>query len=117
VCAAAKALIEKQREAFQKEKEAERERGMEAGREAAAAENREHHAWLARLLRRKRSLAGAGVVYSVIGDEFDYSLDSSIHSLSKLNVSSNLVTACTLDALSENATEKKGAAATAQMQT
>ena len=90
---------------------------MEGEREAAAAENREHHAWLARLLRRKRSLAGAGVVYSVIGDEFDYSLDSSIHSLSKLNVSSNLVTACTLDALSENATEKKGAAAAAQMQT
>ena len=87
---------------------------MEGEREAAAAENREHHAWLARLLRRKRSLAGAGVVYSV---EFDYSLDSSIHSLSKLNVSSNLVTACTLDALSENATEKKGAAAAAQMQT
>jgi len=56
-------------------------------------------------------------VYSVIGDEFDYSLDSSIHSLSKLNVSINLVTACTLDALSENATEKKGAAAAAQMQT
>ena len=89
---------------------------MEAGREAAAAENREHHAWLARLLWCKRSPGGAGVVYSVVGDEFDDSLDSSIHSLSKLNVSSNLVTACTLDALSENATEK-GAAAAAQMQT
>ena len=41
---------------------------MEAGREAAAAENREHHAWLARLLRCKRSPDGAGVVYSVIGE-------------------------------------------------
>ena len=56
---------------------------MEAGREAAAAENREHHAWLARLLRCKRSPGGAGVVYSVVGDEFDDSLDSSIHSPSK----------------------------------
>ena len=56
---------------------------MEGQREAAAAENREHHAWLARLLRCKRSPGGAGVVYSVVGDEFDDSLDSSIHSLSK----------------------------------
>jgi hypothetical protein len=32
---------------------------------------------------------GAGVVYFVAGDEFADSLDSSIHSLSKLNLSGN----------------------------
>ena len=72
---------------------------------------------LARLLRRKRTLAGAGVAYSVAGDEFDDSLDSSINSLSKLKLSGNLAAAYTIDALFKNATEKKGAAAAAQMQT
>ena len=72
---------------------------------------------LARLLRRKRTLAGAGVAYSVAGDEFDDSLDSSINSLSKLKLSGNLAAAYTLDALFKNATEKKGAPAAAQVQT
>ncbi|RLN30160.1 uncharacterized protein C2845_PM05G09490 [Panicum miliaceum] len=72
---------------------------------------------LARLLRRKRTPAGAGVAYSVAGDEFDDSLDSSINSLSKLKLSGNLAAAYTLDALFKNATEKKGAAAVAQVPT
>ncbi|KAG2623934.1 protein GRAVITROPIC IN THE LIGHT 1-like [Panicum virgatum] len=71
---------------------------------------------LARLLRRKRTPAGAGVAYSVAGDEFDDSLDSSINSLSKLKLSGNLAAAYTLDALFKNATEKKGAAAQVQVQ-
>ncbi|KAJ1262109.1 hypothetical protein BS78_09G082000 [Paspalum vaginatum] len=66
---------------------------------------------LARLLRRKRSSAGAGMAYSVAGDEFDDSLDSSINSLSKLKLSGNLAAAYTLDAFFKNAAEKKGAAA------
>lgn len=66
---------------------------------------------LARLLRRKRTPAGAGVAYSVAGDEFDDSLDSSINSLSKLKLSGNLAAAYTLDAFFKSATEKKGAAA------
>ena len=68
---------------------------------------------LARLLRRKRTPAGAGVAYSVAGDEFDDSLDSSINSLSKLKLSGNLAAAYTIDALFKNATEKKGAVAAA----
>ena len=76
---------------------------MEGQREAAAAENRE----------QQRTRVWCTPSSGNAGAEND----SSIHSLSKLNVSSNLVTACTLDALSENATEKKGAAAVAQMQT
>ncbi|PUZ63563.1 hypothetical protein GQ55_3G077700 [Panicum hallii var. hallii] len=72
---------------------------------------------LARLLRRKRTPAGAGVAYSVAGDEFDDSLDSSINSLSKLKLSGNLAAAYTLDALFKNATEKKGAAQPPQVQT
>ncbi|KAL6624530.1 hypothetical protein ACP70R_031851 [Stipagrostis hirtigluma subsp. patula] len=66
---------------------------------------------LARLLRRKRSPSGAGMAYSVAGDEFDQSLDSSINSLSKLKLSGNLAAAYTLDAYFKNATEKKAAAA------
>ncbi|CAD6272571.1 unnamed protein product [Miscanthus lutarioriparius] len=68
---------------------------------------------LARLLRRKSSpAAGAGMAYSVAGDdEFDDSLDSSINSLSKLKLSGNLAAAYTLDAFFKNATEKKGPAA------
>ncbi|XP_062180968.1 protein GRAVITROPIC IN THE LIGHT 1-like [Phragmites australis] len=65
---------------------------------------------LARLLRRKRSPAGVGMAYSVAGDEFDESLDSSINSLSKLKLSGNLAAAYSLDAFFKNATEKKGAA-------
>ena len=82
---------------------------MEGQREAAAAENREQ--------QRTRVWCTPSSGNAGAENEFDYSHDSSIHSLSKLNVSINLVTACTLDALSENATEKKGAAAAAQMQT
>jgi len=81
---------------------------MEGQREAAAAENREQ--------QRTRVWCTPSSGNAGAENEFDYSLDSSIHSLSKLNVSINLVTACTLDSLSENATEKKGAAAAAQMQ-
>ncbi|WVZ96969.1 hypothetical protein U9M48_042544 [Paspalum notatum var. saurae] len=74
---------------------------------------------LARLLRRKRSSAGVGMAYSVAGDEFDDSLDSSINSLSKLKLSGNLAAAYTFDAFFKNA---KGAAvappqAQTQMQT
>ncbi|CAL4896210.1 unnamed protein product [Urochloa decumbens] len=65
---------------------------------------------LARLLRRKRTPAGAGMAYSVAGDEFDDSLDSSINSLSKLKLSGNLAAAYTLDAFFKTATEKKKAA-------
>ncbi|XP_062231002.1 protein GRAVITROPIC IN THE LIGHT 1-like [Phragmites australis] len=65
---------------------------------------------LARLLRRKRSPAGTGMAYSVAGDEFDESLDSSINSLSKLKLSGNLAAAYSLDAYFKNATEKNGAA-------
>jgi hypothetical protein len=54
---------------------------------------------LARLLRRKRTRSGAEMAYSVAGDEFDQSLDSSINSLSKLKLSGNLVAAYSLDAL------------------
>ncbi|CAN6340399.1 unnamed protein product [Urochloa humidicola] len=64
---------------------------------------------LARLLRRKRTPAGAGMAYSVAGDEFDDSLDSSINSLSKLKLSGNLAAAYTLDAFFKTATEKKAA--------
>jgi hypothetical protein len=71
---------------------------------------------LARLLRRKSSPAGAGMAYSVAGDEFDDSLDSSINSLSKLKLSGNLAAAYTLDAIFKNATEKKAAAAAPQTQ-
>ncbi|OEL34441.1 hypothetical protein BAE44_0004547 [Dichanthelium oligosanthes] len=69
---------------------------------------------LARLLRRKRTPSSAAVAYSVAGDEFDDSLDSSINSLSKLKLSGNLAAAYTLDALFKNATEKKGPAAPPQ---
>ncbi|KAL6864898.1 hypothetical protein ACP4OV_016049 [Aristida adscensionis] len=62
---------------------------------------------LARLLRRKRTPSGAGMAYSVAGDEFDQSLDSSINSISKLKLSGNLAAAYTLDAYFRNATEKK----------
>ncbi|CAL4910827.1 unnamed protein product [Urochloa decumbens] len=74
---------------------------------------------LARLLRRKRTPAGAGMAYSVAGDEFDDSLDSSINSLSKLKLSGNLAAAYTLDAFFKTATEKKAAPPppTAQVQT
>jgi hypothetical protein len=65
---------------------------------------------LARLLRRKRTPAGAGVAYSVAGDEFDDSLDSSINSLSKLKLSGNLAAAYTFDAFFKSATDKKGPA-------
>ncbi|CAD6334334.1 unnamed protein product [Miscanthus lutarioriparius] len=69
---------------------------------------------LARLLRRKSSPAGAGgMAYSVAGDDFDDSLDSSINSLSKLKLSGNLAAAYTLDAFFKNATETKGTAAAA----
>jgi len=67
---------------------------MEGQREAAAAENRE----------QQRTRVWCTPSSGNAGAEND----SSIHSLSKLNVSINLVTACTLDALSENATEKEG---------
>ena len=97
----------------------ERERAMETMAAAAPPQQRTGGITrrLARLLRRKRTPAGAGVAYSVAGDEFDDSLDSSINSLSKLKLSGNLAAAYTLDALFKNATEKKGAAAAAQMQT
>ncbi|CAN6335994.1 unnamed protein product [Urochloa humidicola] len=65
---------------------------------------------LARLLRRKRTPAGAEMAYSVAGDEFDDSLDSSINSLSKLKLSGNLAAAYTLDAFFKTATEKKAGA-------
>ncbi|TVU16993.1 hypothetical protein EJB05_32999, partial [Eragrostis curvula] len=66
---------------------------------------------LARLLRRKRSPSGAGMAYSVAGDEFDQSLDSSINSLSKLKLSGNLAAAYSFDALFRNAAAEKKAAA------
>ncbi|KAF8667063.1 hypothetical protein HU200_053239 [Digitaria exilis] len=65
---------------------------------------------LARLLRRKRTPSGTGMAYSVAGDEFDDSLDSSVNSLSKLKLSGNLADAYTLDAFFRTATEKKGVA-------
>ncbi|AQK84669.1 hypothetical protein Zm00014a_039371 [Zea mays] len=64
---------------------------------------------LARLLRHKSSPAGAGMAYSVAGDELDDSLDSSINSLSKLKLSGSLSAAYTLDVFFKNATEKNGA--------
>ncbi|TVU17026.1 hypothetical protein EJB05_33033, partial [Eragrostis curvula] len=72
---------------------------------------------LARLLRRKRSPSGAGMAYSVAGDEFDQSLDSSINSLSKLKLSGNIAAAYSFDALFRNAaTEKKAAAVVVEQQ-
>ncbi|KAL5202860.1 hypothetical protein ABZP36_013812 [Zizania latifolia] len=62
---------------------------------------------LVRLLRRKRSTAGSAA-YSVAGDEYDESMDSSINSVSKLKLSGNMAA---LDALFRNAAEKKGAPA------
>ncbi|KAG8067461.1 hypothetical protein GUJ93_ZPchr0005g14500 [Zizania palustris] len=62
---------------------------------------------LVRLLRRKRSTAGSAA-YSVAGDEFDESMDSSINSVTKLKLSGNVAA---LDVLFRNAAEKKGAPA------
>ncbi|KAK3140495.1 hypothetical protein QOZ80_5AG0401810 [Eleusine coracana subsp. coracana] len=62
---------------------------------------------LARLLRRKRTPSGAEMAYSVAGDEFDQSLDSSINSLSKLKLSGNLAAAYSFDAFFRNNAEKK----------